>query len=467
MNFDKLQKMMEQAAADKSLFDKALAYSLEYSQSLETRPVFPDNASLEDLSQFTEAMPEKTGDSHEIIDLLHRYGSPATVAQTGGRYFGFVNGSLFAPVLAAKWLADFWDQSPALYVSSPVVSHLEAVCEKWLVDLLGLPDKTVMGLVSGTSMATICGVAAGRDQLLKNLGWDVQLDGLMGAPPLNIVVGEQVHATVYKGLSLLGLGKNRVTSLPVDDQGCILPESLASIDINNSTIVLLQAGNVCTGGFDPFEPLCQQARYAGAWVHIDGAFGLWAACSDDTKHLTSGIELADSWSVDAHKTLNAPYDCGIVLCRNKEALVSAMQASGSYILYGDKREGMMYTPEMSRRARGVDLWATLKTLGREGVDALISGLHRRAVLAAEGFEREGFRLLNKVVFNQVLIDCGDEALTKQTLENLQQSGECWAGGAVWNGREVIRISVCSWATTVDDIDRLVKAFVQARNDAVK
>lgn len=464
MNFEQLQQLMQQAAGDKTLFEKALDYSFEYSQSVDNRPVFPDQTSLDQLSQFSEEMPTRPTDPHAIIDLLHQFGSPATVAHTGGRYFGFVNGSVFAPTLAAKWLADFWDQCPALNVSSPVVSHLEAVCEKWLVDILDLPEETVMGLVSGTSMATMCGLAAGRDHLLKKHGWDVQQDGLMGAPPLKVIIGDQAHATVFKALSLLGLGVSRVTRLPVDDQGCILPKSLAELEIDNSTILILQAGNVATGGFDPFEPLCSQAREAGAWTHIDGAFGLWAACSDETKHLTKGIELADSWSVDAHKTLNAPYDCGIVLCRDKDALVGAMQASGSYILYGDKRDGMMYTPEMSRRARGVDLWATMKTLGREGVDALITGLHQRAVQVAASFEREGFRLLNKVVFNQVLIDCGDDSLTRQILANVQKSGECWAGGTVWNGNEAIRISVCSWATTEGDIDRLVKAFVQARKE---
>lgn len=348
-----LQAAMNREQQDRTIFERAKSYAFDYMDSVPNRPVFPPDGAIADLANFNEPLPETPGNGIELVELLHRYGSPATVAQTGGRYFGFVNGSILPPVLAAKWLADTWDQNPALYVISPVAAHLEMLCEKWLVELFGLPEGTCAGFVGGTSTATFCGLAAGRDALLSRLGWDIHERGLFGAPELTVIVGAEAHATVYKALSFLGLGRDRVIRVPVDGQGCIIPAALP--DLDSRTLLVLQAGNVNTGGFDPFRPLCRNARKAGAWVHIDGAFGLWAACSEATRHLTDGIDVADSWSVDAHKTLNAPYDNGIILCRDREALVRSMQANGSYITYSDNRDSMLYTPEMSRRARGVEL----------------------------------------------------------------------------------------------------------------
>jgi glutamate/tyrosine decarboxylase-like PLP-dependent enzyme len=397
-----------------------------------------------------------------MLHLLHEYGSPATVTTTGGRYFGLVVGSVFPPVMAVKWLADVWDQLATLYVTSPLMGKLEVVCEKWLLDILGLPKDCVAGFVSGTSMATMCGLAAGRYELLKRQGWDVNSKGLFGAPPFRVVVGAEAHGTVFKALALLGLGKDRVEIAPVDAQGRIDPVQIPALDSN--TLLVLQAGNVNSGAFDPLDELCQRANAAGAWVHVDGAFGLWAAASASKRYLTQGMEKADSWSVDGHKTLNTPYDSGIVLCRHPEALVAAMQQTGSYIPYSENRDGMLYTPEMSRRGRVVELWATLKTLGRSGIEELVDGLCARAQQAAGQLKAEGFRVLNDVVFNQVLVtgDTPDE--TGALLKRLQQSGEIWCGGANWHGQPVIRISVCSWATTEKDIDRLTAAFVAARKE---
>lgn len=445
---------------NKELFEMAKSYAYAYMGKINDRPVFPSVKSIQQLSVFDEPLPEKSGNPDEILNLLHKYGSPSTVAQTGGRYFGFVNGNSIPIALATKWLSDIWDQNCALYVMSPIVSHLEAICEKWLKELFKLPSGTVAGLVSATSTATMCGIAAGRNEILRRQDWDINLKGLFGAPPIRIVIGEQAHATVIKALSLLGFGEEQIERVPVDSQGRMDADKLPLLD--ERTIVILQAGNVKSGSFDPFVKIGNQANNAGSWIHIDGAFGLWAAASSEKKFLTKGIEKADSWSVDAHKTLNAPYDCGIILCKNSEALTMAMQASGSYIRYSEKRDGMFFTHEMSRRARAIELWVTLKYLGRSGVEEIVDGLCDRAQQFQEQLSSAGFNILNEVVFNQILVSCDTAEETNETLKNIQESGECWCGGSKWNGEPVIRISVCSWATTAKDIDRSVAAFIKAR-----
>lgn len=456
-----LQEQMVEQIRTGELFEQAKSHAYAYLGGLADRSVFPTDEAIEALQVFDEPMPASPGNPHEILRLLHQYGSPATTAQAGGRYFGFVNGSSVPAGLAVKWLSDVWDQNTALYLMSPIASQLEATCEKWLLELLGLPAGTAAGFVSGTSTATMCGLAAGRDELLQSLGWDANSNGLFGAPRLRVVLGEQAHASVFKALGLLGLGRAQVESVPVDDQGRMIPAKVPKLD--SRCLVILQAGNVNTGAFDPFDEICEEARLVDAWVHIDGAFGLWAAASRAKRSLTRGIEKANSWSVDAHKTINAPYDCGIVLCKHPETLVSAMRATGSYIRYSEKRDGMHYTPEMSRRARAVELWASLKSLGREGVEELVDRLCGHAERFAGALLAEGFHILNDVVFNQVLVACDTPELTMATLANIQKSGECWCGEAVWNGKPVIRISVCSWATTAADVERSVAAFLKARD----
>ena len=456
----RLQERMLVPAAQRQYFEQAASYAYAYMDEVAARPVFPTDAALADLDAFDEPLPDAPGDPAAMLRMLHEYGSPATVAHTGGRYFGLVVGGVFPPVMAAKWLADVWDQISTLYVTSPVLAKLETLCEKWLVEMLGLPEDSVAGFVSGTSMATLCGLAAGRHAILTGLGWDVNSRGLFGAPPMRVVVGADAHGTVFKALALLGLGRDRVELVPADDQGRMLAAQVP--ELGKDTLVILQAGNVNSGAFDPLEEICARANRAGAWVHVDGAFGLWAAASPAKRYLTRGAELADSWSVDGHKTLNTPYDSGIVLCRHREALVSAMQATGAYILYGEKRDGMLYTPEMSRRGRAVELWATLKILGRDGVAELVDGLCERARRFADQMRARGFRVLNEVVFNQVLIAADTPDHTAAILQRLQQSGECWCGSGRWQSAPVIQVSVCSWATTLDDIDRTVAAFVEAR-----
>ncbi len=456
-----IREIMFAQVKDKTLFEQVKSYAFAYMDNVNHRPVFPDLARIEKLSAFDEPLPEQPQSATEILRLLDVYGSPATVAQTGGRYFGFVNGNAVPVALAARWLSDIWNQNPALYVISPTAAKLEQVCESWMREVLNLPAETVAGFVSGTSIATLCGLAAGRYALLKNLGWDVNEDGLFGAPPIRVVVSQQAHGTVFKALALLGIGKKCLELIPADSEGRIDVAYLQKLD--SSTLVILQAGNVNSGSFDNFEHICNLAQAAGAWIHIDGAFGLWAAASPTKKHLTQGIEKANSWSVDGHKTLNTSYDCGIILCKNRDALAASMQATGSYIQYSENRDNMLYTPDMSRRARAVELWATLRFLGHSGVAELVDGFCERATQFANQLGKNGFHVLNEVVFNQVLVSCDTPAETKATLAGIQASGECWCGGTVWQDKPAIRISVCSWATTSEDVDRSVKAFIKARN----
>jgi len=458
-----LQDKMFRELLEKGIFEAAKLSAFEYADGTFSRRAYPAKAAISALDRFAEDLPKSTGDGLEIIRMLHTFGSPATAASTGGRYFGFVNGGAIPTALGARWLADFWDQNSALFKMSPVSSKLEDVCEAWLRELFGLPAETAAGFVSGTSSAILCGLAAGRYRAFQNQGWDINEKGFRNAPRIRVVTSRLAHGTVVKAVALLGMGVENIEWVDVDDQGRIIPDDVPELD--ETTILVLQAGNVNSGSFEAFEILCGRANIAGAWVHVDGAFGLWAAACSTLSHLTRGIEAATSWSVDGHKTLNTPYDSGIILCRDKAALVAALQASGSYIVYSDNRDGMLYTPEMSRRARATELWATIKYLGKSGIDELVSGLHARAVQMASLLRADGFEVINDVVFNQVLVACENNAVTDRTIAYLQESGECWVGGAKWRQRAVVRISVCSWATTSEDISRSAAAFAEARGRA--
>jgi glutamate/tyrosine decarboxylase-like PLP-dependent enzyme len=460
-----LREKMLQEMETKEIFGQVQKYAFAYADKVCDRNVFPTENAIADLSKFTDTLPQATGDAVEILKFLNEYGAPATVAQTGGRYFGFVDGGVLPTSLAARWLADFWDQNTALYAMSPISSKLEEICESWVRELLGLPERVVAGFVSGSSLAIFCGLAAARYRIFQNNNWDINKKGFYGAPQIRIIAGSQAHGTVAKAVALLGFGIDNIEWVESDSEGRIIVSKIPQLD--ERTILILQAGNVCSGAFDSFEEICTKANSAKAWVHIDGAFGLWAAASSKLMHLTRGIEKANSFSADGHKTLNTPYDSGIVLCDDKEALTQALHASGSYITNSQNRDGMLYTPEMSRRARAVELWAAIRYLGKDGVDELVYGLHERALQIGEELKAESFQVLNDVVFNQVLVACDTDLLTNQTMRNIQQSGECWAGGANWNGKAVIRISVCSWVTSKADITRSASAFVAARHKAIK
>jgi len=460
-----LQQEMNRQLEERHLLDQVREYTDAYFDRVLDMRAVPSEADKKALSVFDEAMPTGSQDAAETLALLQSAGENTISAQGGGRYFGFVNGGILPVSLAARWLADAWDQNAALSVMSPLTATLEHVCERWLVDLLGLPEGTAAGFVSGSSTATLCGLATARDALLLRQGWDVRERGLYGAPVIRVVLGEQAHSSVHKALSLIGMGKANVVIAPVDDQGRIDPDRLP--ELNGNTLLILQAGNVNGGAFDPFEPLCARARDCGAWVHVDGAFGLWAAACEKTRTYTRGMELADSWSTDAHKTLNAPYDNGVIFCRDRNALVQTMQASGSYLIYSEQRDGMLYTPEMSRRARSIELWAGLRYLGKSGVDALVAGLCENARCFGDLLRARGFRVLNDVVFNQLVVACDSPEETKATLEEIQLGGVCWCGGAVWRNEPVIRVSVCSWRTTKEDVEMSVAAFEDARARAQK
>ncbi|OFW22259.1 MAG: pyridoxal-dependent decarboxylase [Acidobacteria bacterium RIFCSPLOWO2_02_FULL_65_29] len=313
--------------------------------------------------------------------------------------------------------------------------------------------------VTGATMANFAGLAAARHAILARAGWDVEDDGLFGAPPLTVVVGDEVHVAALKALGLLGLGRRRVHRVPVDAQGRMRADALPPLD--NRTIVCVQAGNVNSGAFDPSVEICARAREAGAWVHVDGAFGLWAAGSPRYRHLTDGFGAADSWATDGHKWPNVGYDCGIVLVRDPVALRSAMALSSAYFTPGQQREPSQFTPEMSRRARGVELWATLRSLGRSGLTDLIDRTCAHAQRFANGLRSRGFEILNEVVINQVLVSFGSPARTKAVIDRVQQDGTCWCGGTEWQGRTAMRISVSSWATTVEDVDASLAAIDRA------
>jgi glutamate/tyrosine decarboxylase-like PLP-dependent enzyme len=454
-----IQERMFREMSDKSLFNQARDYAFEYADNSLSRNVFPSRGAIIGLNKFEEELPASTSDPEEVLHQLHKYGSPATVMHTGGRYFGFVIGGTVPVALAAKWLGDFWDQNAGLYTTSPIISKLETVVERWLKQLFRLPDNVVSGFVSGTTIAVFCGLAAARYRILNRQGWDVNARGLFDAPKIRIVAGKHAHGAVLKSISMLGLGRDNIEWVDVDDQGRMIASKVPPLD--NRTILILQAGNVNSGSFDPIDEICDKAVKAGAWVHIDGAFGLWAACSGTLNYLTRGMEKANSWSVDAHKTLNTPYDNGIVMCNDRDALESALHVTGSYLVHTDARDGYAYTPEMSRRSRIIELWATLKYLGQEGVEFMVDNLYERARQFSFEIKEAGFEVLNNVVFNQVLIACKNDELTGKTLELIQKSGECWVGGAQWYDKKVIRVSVCSRATTSDDISRSVRAFVKA------
>ena len=452
--------------SDRSLFEKAAGYGLEYLETAPDRNIYPTESALDNLAVFEEGLPEESGNAHEVLDKLNQYGSPATVAQIGGRYFGFVNGSMVPAGLVAKSVATFWDQNTAMQVISPISSKLEAVVERWLVDLFGFPSGTVAGFVSGSSMANFCGLAAGRHRVLKNQGWDLAEQGLFGAPKIRVVTGRHAHSSILKAISLNGLGKGNIEWVEVDDQGRIRTDQVPELD--HRTILILQAGNVNSGAFDDFAAICRRAQDQGAWIHIDGAFGLWAGATSRLRHLTEGFAYANSWAVDGHKTLNTPYDSGIILCSDQDALTSSLHMSGGYIIRGKERDGMYFTPEMSRRARIIELWATLRYLGKAGVDQMVFGMHERARQFAELLQNtEGFEVLNDVVFNQVIARCESDELTNNVIEEIQRLRECWVGGSIWNGKRVIRISICSWATTPEDVRRSVNSFVKAYGNVLK
>src|SRR5215510_4179558 len=449
----------------RELLTDFLDRALHYIDGRESRPVAPSGAAIERLALFDESLPEQPTDPRIVLRMLDEIGSPATVASSGGRYFGFVTGGALPAALAANLMAGVWDQNAGYRIQSPVAARIEDVCLKWLREVLGLPADAGCSFVTGATMANFAALAAARRAVLRKAGWNVEEDGLFGAPPIRIVVGDEVHASVLKALSLLGLGRARVERVPVDDQGRMRADALPGL--SGATIVCIQAGNVNTGAFDPAREICAAARDAGAWTHVDGAFGLWAAASPRLAHLIAGFAEADSWATDAHKWLNAPYDSGIAFVREAEHLRAAMTIGAAYLIAGAEREPAHYTPDMSRRARGLEIWAALRSLGRVGLADLIEGCCRHASRFAEGLRAAGYEILNNVVLNQVLVSFGDDETTRRVIEAVQVDGTCWCGGTVWQGRAAMRVSVSSWATTEDDVERSMDAIIRIAKQQAK
>lgn len=426
--------------------------ALDYIAGTERRRVFPDAAALAALSGFDEELPVAGRPGAETIDMLDTLGSPATVVSNGPNYFGFVIGASLPAAAAAERLALAWDQCASTWDGSPVADAVERQAGRWLLDILDLPRQSAVAF--GTS-ATACGLsclAAARAALLARQGWDVIEDGLAGAPEIRVIVPETVHVTVRKALQVLGFGWAKVIKAPVDEQGRLRPEALPEIDA--TTLLVLQAGEVNTGEFDRFAEIVPRAKAAGAWVHVDGAFGLWARAAPALRRLADGADMADSWTTDGHKWLNTPYDGAMAICRDPQALARVMNSDAAYSsASADAQKNL--TLEFSRRARGIPVWAALRSLGRDDVAAMIETHHAQARRIGEALASEGFEVLNRVVLNQVLVRGADDAATQRVLERVQQSGTAWFGGTVWRGRPAFRISLSSFRTKDDHVDRLI------------
>jgi glutamate/tyrosine decarboxylase-like PLP-dependent enzyme len=442
-----------------SLLTDTAVRANRYLASLKTRAVSPTREAVEQIDRLCGPLPEEGEDPSSVLQQLDEFGSPATVASAGGRYFGFVIGSSLPAALAANWLAGAWDQNTAVLTMSPVAARLETTALDWIREVLGIPPGARGAFVTGDTMANFSALAAARHAVLETAGWEVEARGLFGAPPVTVIVGQEVHVSVLKALALVGFGRDRVVRVPADDQGRMRADLLP--DVHGPTVVCAQAGNVNTGAFDPAREICERAHRAGAWVHFDAAFGLWANASPSRRALTAGIGGADSWAIDAHKWLNVPYDSGIVFVREGRHLRAAMSGTAvAYLPQSVMGEPMEFVPEMSRRARGVDAWAALRSLGRSGLADLVERCCGHASRMATLLRAGGCRILNEVVLNQVLVSFGSDDETRRVIDAVQREGTCWCGGTVWHGTAAMRISVSSWATTEEDIDRSAAAILR-------
>jgi glutamate/tyrosine decarboxylase-like PLP-dependent enzyme len=449
----------------RALLESTAAIAADYLESLEDRPIFPDIAPEQLREALGGPMPEQPLDASQVVAELAAAADPGVVALGSGRYFGFVIGGALPAALAADWLTSTWDQNAGLYIAGPSASVVEQVTREWIVELLGLPEDASIGFVTGTQMAHVTGLAAARFHVLDAVGWNVGRDGLQGAPKIRVLAGAKRHVTLDRALRLLGLGCPTVVE--ADEQGRMRADALAgALAGDGPTIVCAQAGEVNTGAFDPLVEIADACEETGAWLHVDGAFGIWAAVSPELRHLVSGIERADSWTTDAHKWLNVPYDSGIVLCAHPESHRAAMTVQADYLIQdeGERRvrDQVDWVPEFSRRARGFAVYAALRSLGRAGLVELVE----RCCLQARRFaghiaELPGVTVLNEVVLNQVLFRFEDDERTDAALAAVQASGDVWLSGTTWDGRKAIRVSVSNWQTGDAETDLVVDAFRRA------
>ncbi len=456
----------------RGLLEQTAGLAAAHLEGLSDRPV-GWSAGAQDLrSSLGGALPQMPTDPSEVVAQLAATAEPGLVASPGGRYFGFVIGGGLPAAVAADWLTAAWDQNAGLYVCSPAAAIVEEVAGAWTAELLGLPSGLSFGFVTGCQMAHVTALAAARHAVFARAGWDVHERGLIGAPPVRVCVGAERHVTIDRALRLLGLGSASVVSIPVDGQGRMRPDALREAlgGHDGPSIVCAQAGNVNTGSFDPIGEIADIAHETDAWLHVDGAFGLWAAASPGLRHLVAGVERADSWATDAHKWLNVPYDSGIVFCAHPEAHRAAMSVRAGYLVHADPggpRDQLDWNPEFSRRARGFSVYAAIRSLGATGIAELIE----RCCAHARRFGQElgsspGIEVLNDVVLNQVLVRfldrAGDhDACTRSVIEAVQSDGTCWLSGTTWQGMAAMRISVSSWATTSDDVGQSIDAIRRA------
>jgi glutamate/tyrosine decarboxylase-like PLP-dependent enzyme len=446
------------------LLEDAARRAISYLEGLNSRGVAPSPEAVANLALLNRPFPELPSQPEQVLRQLDELGSPATMAMAGPRFFGFVIGGSIPVTLAASWLAGAWDQNSAYYNITPGTAYLEQLTVRWILDLFHLPAECGAAFVTGATMANFSALATARHAVLNKAGWNVEADGLFEAPPITVVVGEEVHPSLVKALGMLGLGRNRTIKVPVDSQGRMRVDKTPVI--SGPAIVCVQAGNVNTGAFDPIGEICDRAHAGGAWVHVDGAFGLWAMAEPNMRHVTAGMEKADSWATDFHKWLNVPYDSGLALVCDADALRAAMAVTADYLPTASPfRNPSDFVPELSRRARGVEVWAALQTLGRRGVVDLVERCCRHARRFAEGLQAAGYEVLNDVVLNQVLVSFGDAEMTNRVIANIQADGTCWCGGTVWHGRTAMRISVSSWATTDEDVEQALEAMIRVAKQA--
>ncbi|MCP9484823.1 MAG: aminotransferase class V-fold PLP-dependent enzyme [Gaiellaceae bacterium MAG52_C11] len=443
-------------------------YAAQYVGSLPERPVAAP-ATIEELRQsLAGPLPEEPTDALQVVAELIAAAEPGVVATGSGRYFGFVIGGALPAALAADWLTSTWDQNAGLVVGGPSAAVVEEVCLDWLVELLGLPSGVSAGFVTGCQMAHVTALAAARHHQLERAGWDLARGGLQGAPRIHVVVGAERHVTVDRAFRFLGLGSDQIEIVEADEQGRMRPDALraALAGASGPIIVCAQAGNVNTGSFDPLEEIADAVEAAGAWLHVDGAFGLWAAASPQLRHLVAGCGRADSWATDGHKWLNVPYDSGIAFCAHPESHRSAMSVRAAYLEQSEPdaaRDQMDWSPEFSRRARGFPIYAAIRSLGRSGIAAMVEGSCERArELASILGAADGVEILNDVVLNQVLLRFGDaDAVTQDAVRRVQDDGTCWLSGTTWQGRAAMRISVSNWQTSPADVERSAAAILTA------
>ena len=442
-----------------SVLDDVAARAKSYLSGIGQRRVAPTREAVAGLKELDVPLQDRPIPPEQVVEELDRVAGPATLTISGPRFFGFVNGGSLPATVAVNWLSTAWDQHGTFAATAPATTALEQIAMRWIIDLLGLPAESVGAFVTGTTVAHISALAAARDFLLSTIGWNIDNDGLFGAPTINVIAGEEGHTTLFKALGVVGLGRSRVITVPVDAQGRMRADAFPAI--TGPTIVCLQAGNVNTGSCDPFNDIIDRVRTSAhpTWVHVDGAFGIWARVAPKRAHLVAGVERADSWATDGHKWLNVPYDCGMAIVRNADALRKTMSFKADY-LPEEAANPSDYTPEGSRRPRGVDAWAALRTLGHSGLADLVERNCRLAKRFADGFVDAGFTVLNDVVLNQVLVSFGKPEHTRKVIAAIQEDGTCWCGPTVWHGQTAMRVSVISWLTTEEDVDRSLETILR-------